>query len=165
MTRRVTLKTGLTPEEVRARLRAAVDSPLAMWGTRPVRGTVGEWTAGLSRRPTINNSFQSRLGLVLEPEDERAGRGVILHGAFGISLFGKIVLIFMAVAVLTAALTVHDRQAAGSILPWVVAGVGAMAVGLVYGVGRAVGRGDEDVLVQFLMRTLDARIVGTPKYD
>lgn len=161
MTRRVTLKTGLTPQETRERLRAAIDPPLLIWGRKPVQGSVGQWTAGLSRRLMVHNAFQTRLSLVLEPEDEGAGRGVILHGAFGIGVFAKIVLIFMGAAVLTAALTIHEQQGAASIVPWVVAGGGVVAVGVVYGVGRALGQGDVDFLVQFLVRTLNARVIAT----
>ena len=166
MTRRVTLKTPLDPQEVRGRLRAAVDPPWALFGSRPARGTVGQWTAGLSlRQRLVHNTFQTRLGLVMEPEDERAGRGVILHGAFGIGLFARIALIFMAAAVMVATLGVLETQGPDSIVPWIVAGVGVMAVGVVYGVGRAVARGQEDDLIRFVTRTLDARVIETPRDD
>lgn len=160
--RRTTLKTALTPDEVRARLVAAIDPPLSLFGRRPVRGTVGQYTAGLTRRLTYNNAFQTRLSLVIEPEDERAGRGCILHGAFGISLFAKIVLIFTAVAVLTATLATHANPNAGAVMPWVIAGGGLLAIGMVYGVGRAMGQGDEEALIRFLIQTLTAKVVATP---
>lgn len=161
MSRRVILKTALSPDVARQRLRAAIDPPLAVWGSRPVRGSVGALTAGLTRQSRLNNAFRTRMGLVFEPQDERDGAGLILHGVSDIGLFGRLVLIVAATVLPAAGLMLALERGFGSPVPWLVMGGGLAGVGLVYGVGRALAQDDHDVLVRFLIQTLDARIVPT----
>lgn len=165
MSNTVTLRTGLAPEQVRQRLTDAIDPPWTIGGKRPVQGRVGDHTASLSRRLTYNNSFQTHLSLVLEPEDEARGRGVILHGSFGLGLFAKLVLFFLADVVLILAVSAGLREGVHPVLPWVVGAGGLAAVGLVYAVGRSMAQGDRDILTRFLVQTLDARVVPTARRD
>ncbi len=163
MSRRVTLRTALSLEVARQRLIAAIDPPLALWGSRPVRGSVSLTTAGLTRRSPLNNAFQSRMSLVFEPEDERTGEGTILHGVSDIGLFGRLVLILAATGLPAAGLALALERGFGSPVPWLVVGLGLTGVGLVYAIGRSLAQGDHDVLAGFLIRTLDARLVATPE--
>lgn len=164
MSRRlVTLRTDLSLDQARDRLRAAIDHSLNVTGRRPVRGRVGRMTASLFQARRINNAFQTRLGLVLEPEDERRGDGLILHGVSDIGAGGRMMLILMTMMLVGVAITIRHEQGAGSLLPWAVAGVGALAVGLVYAVGRGLAQDEHDFLVRFLIETLDARVIETPR--
>lgn len=166
MTRRlVTLQTTLSLDEARERLRAHVDHPLNLMGRKPLLGRVRRMTAWLYQRRRVHNAFQTHMSLVLEPEDERGGDGdgLILHGVSDIGVFARLVLIFMTAVLLVVVLTIRHQQGPDSPVPWAAAAVGALGVGLVYALGRAVAEGEHDFLVRFLIQTLDARVIETPR--
>lgn len=164
MTRRlVTLKTPLSLDEARERLCAHVDHPLNPMGRKPLKGRVRRMTAWLYQRRRVHNAFQTHLSLVLEPEDERDGDGLILHGVSDIGVFARLVLSFMTVVLLMVVLTIRHQQGPDSPVPWAAAAVGALGVGLVYALGRALAQGEHDFLVRFLIQTLDARVIETPR--
>ena len=166
MTRRtVTLLTPHALDQVRTRLSAAIDHPLNLTGGRPVRGRVGPYTAWLYQRRPINNAFQTVFSLVLEPQDERQGDGVILHGVSDIGAFGRVLLGLMTLMLVGVAITARHELGAASAIPWLIAGAGAFGVGVIYAVGRAMAAGEHDFLVRFLIQTLDARVIQTPRDD
>lgn len=157
----VTLRTDLSLEQTRARLKAAIDHPLNPRRRRPVFGTVRPFTAGLYQRRGFHNPFQTRLGLIFEPEDERSGDGVILHGVSDIGLFARLLLALMTGMIVIVALVArHEKGADGPV--WLVSGGMALGVGMVYAVGRSLAQAEHDFLVGFLVRTLDARPIAPP---
>ncbi|MBX3477066.1 MAG: hypothetical protein KF910_05635 [Brevundimonas sp.] len=161
--RRATLICDLDLETARRRLMAAIDSPFDPRGRRPVRGRVGPFTAALYQRRRMHNAFQTRMGLVLEPRDEAEGRGLILHAVSDIGAVGRGLLIGMSALLIGLAVAMRHELGEGSPLPLLAALVGAFGLGLVYAVGRAVAAGEHDFLVRFLIQTLDAREVETPR--
>lgn len=164
MTRRtVTLLTEHSLDQVRARLADAIGRPLKRIGARPVLGRVGPHTAWLYQRRPVHNAFQTVFSLALEPQDARQGDGVILHGVSDIGAFGRLMLGLMTVMLVGVAIAARRELGADSAIPWLIAGAGAFGVGLIYAVGRAMAAAEHDFLVRFLIQTLDARVIPTPR--
>ena len=160
---RATLHADLPLEAVRARLKAAIDGPFGLRGGKPVFGVVRPHTAGLYRRRRFNNPFRIRMGVVFEPDEERFGDGVTLHCVSTIDHWGRLILTLATMVLMGLAVVVRHETGAGSGLAWGVAAAGALAVGAVYALGRHLSRDEPAFLREFLVRTLDARVVETPR--
>lgn len=158
MKRTVTLIAPLTLSDVRLRLRAALDKRER--GPRAV-GKVRDATARLRWKSVVNNPFRTEMSLIFEPKADRED-GVILHGVSDIPDVGRFLLIGMTCMLTGFAVMAGMNAGPVSLLPWGLMIVGAAGIGAVYVVGREVARAEHDLLVGFLSRTLDARIVRTP---
>lgn len=165
MRRHVTLSTDLSLDQARIRLRAAIDPPWAILGRRPVMGRVEAATAWLMQRRPMNNAFQTQISLVLEPQDERRGPGLVVHGTSAVSVGGRALLVAMVAMLAALPVVVGGEQGVASPWAWVVTALGALAVGLVYVIGRALAEGEHDFLIRFLVSTLDARVIAEPRQD
>ena len=71
----------------------------------------------------------------------------------------------MTLMLVGVAIMARHELGAASAIPWLIAGAGAVGVGLIYAVGRAMAAGEHDFLVRFLIQTLDARVIQTPRDD
>lgn len=145
------IATDLPPEEIARRLKAAIDPYYSPWGRRPVRGRVGRRGASLYRRTRLHHPFQTRLRLAY-------GRGTqgTLRASADIGGVARAMLTLMTVVLCGVAIAV-DVETGNRTLAWLVAGAGAMGIGLIYAVGRGLAQGEGRWLADFVAETLDGR--------
>ena len=158
------LLSPLPLQECLERLKAAIDSPPALFGRWPVVGRVRGSALHARRRVRYANHFQTRLSAELEEQDG----GTLIRCRFSIHpavavftalWFGAAILIggmifFGSLAVLADA---SDGAGSGT---WFGLGIPVMLLAFGAGVvalGRYLARGERDVLLAFLRETLRAQ--------
>jgi hypothetical protein len=164
---RLELSSPYSPNECAARLAAAIDAEprwfsswSAMFGSKPVIGTVSGDSLCLRKRIGYRNSFQSSLTATMRPGQG----GTVISGEMGMDplvlaflfiWFGLVILIGGSVFLATVGdiLSGHRNSIAGAAIPVGMAGAGFAMVQL----GRFLARGEARFLTEFLIQTLDAR--------
>ena len=160
------LRSSIPVDQCLQRIKAAIDSPWILFGSKPVVGWCGSATFRGHKRISYRNSFQTHVVARFSANDG----GTAISCRFGMH---PAVIAFMAVwffgvisiggALIVAFFTGHLIQAGhesanlppvfGALIP-----VGMLAFGCVLvGVGRRVARGEAAFLKNFLLETLDAK--------
>ncbi len=164
-TTRIDLASPLRREECIRRLQEKTDSNWTIFGFRAVIGHIGERSFSLRKRIFYANSFQTIVrGTFIEES-----RQTRLHCRFGLHPFvaGFMIFWFSGVTLFggTILLTTISALIAGSALnAHSLAGIGIPLLMLVFGfglvsLGRSFARDEQTYLVEFLIKTLDAREV------
>ena len=156
---RTVLHTDLPLDQVRRRLKAAVDEPGQRLGRSPVQGRIRGHTAGLYQRRALNNPFRIRMGVIFEPDDERDGDGTTLRCASTIDNWGRAVLTLVTAVYCVIVMAIYIETGTREGLTWLAAMGGALGVGVVYALGRHLSRDEPAFLKAFLIETLDAEVV------
>ena len=173
----IRLQSPLPPEECAQRLAAAIDPEFSGLSLRilldtthskPVIGSVEDFSLRLRKRINYRNSFQAQLTARLQP----AGMGTMVVGRVGahpaVFVFMTVWLGFISLIGIPATLTLIRSLVEGTLPPlngsgneW--AGLlippGLLVLGVCFfAFGRFLARGENDYLVAFVARTLDAEI-------
>ncbi len=154
--REAALTSPLTPGECQRRLREVIDGRGTLFGNRPVIGSVGDGRASLRRRTWYRNSFQTVLAVNLEADGShtllkcRSGMSPYVVGFMGV--WFAIVVLIGAVAG-TAGVAVQGTPWIMAAAPLFMFAFGAAMVVF----GRYLARGEHDFLMDFLLKTTDAR--------
>jgi hypothetical protein len=163
-TRTVDLVSPLRRDECVRRLREHVDTGLGLYGTRSVIGQVGETSFTLRRRVGYRNNFRTILrGTFLEES-----RGTRLHCRSGAHPVARALILFWLAAVLVGACAfawpiiaslIHGKQVRlGTQLGTLVVPALMFCFGVALTkVGRRMARGEDEYLIGFLTKQLDAR--------
>jgi hypothetical protein len=158
---RCVLRTRLTPPECEARLRPC----LAGWPMfRPtkehqVSGSVSASGFALTKAIGFRNSFQTEARGTFLPER----RGTRIPVTFGPSplvwVFGLIWFLFVVALIAAAVPAWLSRQGPSNLVDVVIPVAVVLGGVLLFGVGRALARGEDVFLRRFLLETLEAEEV------
>jgi hypothetical protein len=163
-----TWHTSLSVEECQKRLEENVQTkwfslddlrePFAFLGarlTKPIRGRLRYPAIRLERRRGYNNSFAPIFYGTMEP-DPKGGTNIKGHfGMYpGVKLFFVAWFTFFGV-LLVGLVSSSISQGRLSSFPYQVITVPALGAGIL-AIGRLLGKGDEEFLVEFLEKTLEA---------
>ena len=158
----IELFSPLCPADCASRLKAAIDSEWALFGSGPVIGRVSESSLRLRKRISYGNSFQSILVATLRPERS----GTLISGTCGMrSAVRLFMLIWFAgimligggllYSTLAAMFSGAGRQPHDYLLVLIPPGMLVLGFALTK-FGRHLARNETQFIRQFLIQTLDA---------
>jgi len=160
----IDLVSPLRPDECVRRLRDHVDDGFGFSGMRPVMGKVGETSFILRQRTGYRNSFATTLRGTFVEE----GRRTRLHCRLGVHPFVRVFMLLWLAGVAAGACVLGFRvvaplvNGAPSRAALSIANILAPLLMLGFGialakVGRHAARDQQEYLIDFLARRLDAR--------
>jgi hypothetical protein len=162
----INLISPMSPAECVERLKPFVDSPLVLFGSRPLIGEVSEQKLQLRKRISYRNSFQSRLVAELSVEDHQTRLCCsfqtqpfgLLVGIIGIAVLFVVATTFGTVLI-SGAVTGAMLKSANPLLlaiPFLVLVLLVVGGAGVAALGKRLARGEEDYILDTLSKALEA---------